>query len=92
MSVLARRHVAPATRLRYQRPQLPPMSAVARYFEMSEAAHWYSNGGPCHELLVERLERRMDNGARALPVGNATLGLMVALAAVTQNEIGRAHV
>ena len=85
MSVLARRHVAPATRLRYQRPQLPPMSAVARYFEMSEAAHWYSNGGPCHELLVERLEQRMDNGARALPVGNATLGLMVALAAVTQD-------
>ena len=27
----------------------------------------------------------MDNGARALPVGNATLGLMVALAAVTQD-------
>lgn len=84
MSVLTRRHAAPATRLRYQRPQLPPLSAVAPYYARSEAAHWYSNGGPCHELLVERLEARMDNGALALPVGNATLGLMVALAAVTQ--------
>jgi len=85
MSVLTRRHTAPATRLRYQRPQLPPLSAAARYYAMSEAAHWYSNGGPCHELLVERLEARMANGALALPVGNATLGLMVALAAVTQD-------
>lgn len=85
MTVLTRRHAPPATRLRYQRPQLPPLSAVARYYEMSEAAHWYSNGGPCHELLVERLESRMANGALALPVGNATLGLMVALAAVTQD-------
>ncbi len=85
MTVLTRRHAPPATRLRYQRPQLPPLSAVARYYEMSEAAHWYSNGGPCHELLVERLEARMANGALALPVGNATLGLMVALAAVTQD-------
>ncbi len=85
MSVLTRRHAAPATRLRYQRPQLPPLSAVAPYYAMSEAAHWYSNGGPCHELLVERLEARMANGALALPVGNATLGLMVALPAVTQD-------
>ncbi len=86
MSVLAHRHATPASRLRYQRPQLPPLSHVARYFEKSEAAHWYSNGGPCHELLVERLEARMANGALALPVGNATLGLMVALAAVTQDQ------
>lgn len=85
MTVLTRRHAPPATRLRYQRPQLPPLSAVARYYEMSESAHWYSNGGPCHELLVQRLEDRMANGALALPVGNATLGLMVALAAVTQD-------
>ena len=85
MTVLAHRHAPPATRLRYQRPQHPPLSEVARYFEMSEAAHWYSNGGPCHELLVRRLETRLGNGAHVLPVGNGTLGLMVALAAVTQD-------
>lgn len=84
MSVLAHRYAPPATRLRYQRPQHPPLSEVARYFEMSEAAHWYSNGGPCHELLVDRLEAKLGNGARVLPVANGTLGLMVALAAVTQ--------
>lgn len=85
MSVLARRHATPVGRLRYQRPQLPPLEEVARYYAASEAAHWYSNGGPCHELLVDRLQTRMANGALALPVGNATLGLMVALAAVTQD-------
>lgn len=86
MSVLAHRYAPPCTRLRYQRPEHPPLSEVARYFEMSEAAHWYSNGGPCHELLVQRLEARLGNGAFVLPVGNGTLGLMVALAAVTQDS------
>ena len=85
MSVLARRAATSLARLRYQRPQFPPMSEVARYFEMSEAARWYSNGGPCHELLVMRIEERLANGALVLPVGNCTLGLMVALAAVTQD-------
>ncbi|MEQ1832957.1 MAG: DegT/DnrJ/EryC1/StrS family aminotransferase [Candidatus Eisenbacteria bacterium] len=89
MTVLAHRHATPPTRLRYQRPQLPSLAEVAPYYAKSEAAHWYSNGGPCHELLVQRLESRMGNGALALPVGNATLGLMVALAAVTQDQPAR---
>ncbi len=85
MSVVTQRPAPPATRLRYQRPEFPPLAEVARYFEMSETARWYSNGGPCHELLVARIESRMANGALVLPVGNCTLGLMVALAAVTQS-------
>jgi len=86
MTVLARRHEATAARIRYQRPQHPPLSEVARYFEMSEAAHWYSNGGPCHALLIERLEAKLARGTCVLPVANGTLGLMVALAAVTQDQ------
>ena len=42
--------------IRFQAPQLPPVDAVAAYFARAEEARWYSNRGPCHELLVERLE------------------------------------
>ena len=41
------------------------------------------NRGPCHELLVERLERYLGSGVSCIPVANATLGLMVTLRAMT---------
>ena len=40
---------------------------MSAYFAMSEAAHWFSNGGPCHELLVQRLEARL-NGERTVAI------------------------
>ena len=31
----------------YQRPELPPITDIARYYALSEEARWYSNDGPC---------------------------------------------
>jgi dTDP-4-amino-4,6-dideoxygalactose transaminase len=67
--------------IRFQAPQLPPVAAVAAYFARAEEARWYSNRGPCHELLVERLEAYL-GGVRCVPVANATLGLMLGLRAL----------
>jgi dTDP-4-amino-4,6-dideoxygalactose transaminase len=45
----------------------------------------YSNFGPCHEELVDRLETSLERDARCLPVANCTLGLIVALRALTRD-------
>lgn len=68
--------------IRFQAPQLPPAGAVSQYFALAEEKRWYSNKGPCHELLVERLEDHLGGGLRCVPVNNATLGLLVGLRAV----------
>jgi dTDP-4-amino-4,6-dideoxygalactose transaminase len=62
----------------FLRPQLPPLTDVAPYFRLSEEARFYSNGGPCERLLRERLSEYV-GGATAIPVNNATNGIMVAL-------------
>lgn len=62
----------------FLRPQLPPLADVAPYFRLAEQARFYSNGGPCERLLRERLSEHLD-GAIAVPVNNATNGIMVAL-------------
>ena len=67
--------------IRFQAPQLPPVDAVARYFAAADDIRWYSNRGPCHRLLVERLEEYL-TPARCVPVANATLGLMLGLRAL----------
>jgi dTDP-4-amino-4,6-dideoxygalactose transaminase len=68
--------------IRFQAPQLPPADAVSAYFALAETKRWYSNRGPCHELLVERLEEHLGGGLRCVPVNNATLGLLVGLRAL----------
>jgi dTDP-4-amino-4,6-dideoxygalactose transaminase len=68
-------------RLRYQRPELPPLDEVARYYAVSEETRIYSNGGPCHERLAARLAEYIGD-VRCVPVGNCTLGLMAALRVV----------
>jgi dTDP-4-amino-4,6-dideoxygalactose transaminase len=68
--------------IRFQKPQLPPVAEIAAYYARSEEAGWFSNRGPCHELLTERLEARLGPEVRCVPVGNATLGLMVGLRAL----------
>ena len=69
--------------IRFQAPQIPPAREVEAYFTLAEESRWYSNRGPCHELLVERLGRYVGAGVSCIPVANATLGLMVALRAMT---------
>jgi dTDP-4-amino-4,6-dideoxygalactose transaminase len=68
--------------IRFQTPQLPPVAEIAAYYARSEEARWYSNRGPCHELLTERLEAYLGPDVRCVPVGNATVGLMLGLRAL----------
>lgn len=69
--------------IRFQAPQIPRAREVEAYFAMAEQSRRYSNHGPCHSLLVDRLERYLGPGVSCVPVANATLGLMVALRAMT---------
>ena len=57
--------------LRYQRPELPPLSEVSRYYALSEEARFYSNGGPCYERLSSRLAAYVGD-VTCVPVGNCT--------------------
>jgi dTDP-4-amino-4,6-dideoxygalactose transaminase len=66
--------------LRFQRPVLPPGEAIERYLALSRERRWFSNFGPCGELLQARLTEA--TGRPCVPVCNATLGLMVAIAAL----------
>ena len=69
--------------IRFQTPEFPPLEELAPYFEMAQRDRWFSNSGPCHHLLTERLERFVGRDARCLLVSNGTIGLMVALRALT---------
>jgi dTDP-4-amino-4,6-dideoxygalactose transaminase len=80
---------AQAVPVRFQRPRPPALAAVARYYAAAEEARWFSNFGPCHELLVERLEAAIGQGVHVLPVANCTLGLMVALRGLAGEPDGR---
>lgn len=66
--------------LRFQRPSLPSAAAIEGYLQLARDDQWFSNFGPCCRLLEERLADR--TGCYAIPVANATLGLMVAIAAL----------
>jgi dTDP-4-amino-4,6-dideoxygalactose transaminase len=67
--------------VRFLSPELPPLTEVASYYEASEREAWFSNGGPCFDLLSRRIEAYLGEAAHALPVANCTTGLMVALRA-----------
>jgi dTDP-4-amino-4,6-dideoxygalactose transaminase len=73
--------------VRFLQPQVPALADAARYYALAEEAAFYSNGGPCHELLRGRLSERL-RGAHVLPVANCTLGLMVALRAALGEPTG----
>ena len=68
--------------IRFQRPSLPPPAAIERYLAAAREERWFSNFGPCCRLLRERL--RDATGCDAVPVANATLGLIVAVAALAR--------
>jgi dTDP-4-amino-4,6-dideoxygalactose transaminase len=74
--------------LRLLRPDLPPAEKIERYFELSRAARYYANGGPCHELLVERARGRL-GGRLVVPVANGSMGLLAALRALVPETRGR---
>jgi dTDP-4-amino-4,6-dideoxygalactose transaminase len=72
----------------FQRPSLPPVRAIERYFAASRSEGWYSNFGPCHDLLAERAGRLLGDRA-VVPVSSAGIGLIVALRALVAPSPGR---
>jgi dTDP-4-amino-4,6-dideoxygalactose transaminase len=75
--------------VRYQRPELPTLDEIGRYYALAEDARFYSNGGPCWQRLSTRLAAYAGPGAYCVPVANCTLGLMVALRDVCGEPSGR---
>jgi dTDP-4-amino-4,6-dideoxygalactose transaminase len=71
--------------LRFQTPQLPGAEDVEEYFRLSREARWFSNDGPCSRLLSRRLSERL-GGPDCVLVANGTLGVMVALRALTEDR------
>jgi dTDP-4-amino-4,6-dideoxygalactose transaminase len=69
-----------ATPIRFQRPSFPAAAAIERYLSAAREERWFSNFGPCCRLLHDRLSQAV--GCDAIPVVNATLGLIVAIAAL----------
>lgn len=75
--------------VRFQAPELPPVADVAAYFGKSEQARWYSNGGPCYGLFIERVEGFLDGDVSCVATANATLALMVGLRALVGDSPSR---
>lgn len=70
--------------IRFQAPQFPSSDAIEAYFELARTRRWFSNFGPCDELLTSRL--REATGRPCVLVANATLGLIAAIAALRDDE------
>lgn len=71
-----------AAPIRFQRPSFPAAQAIEGYLAASRERRWFSNAGPCWELLRDRLSAAA--GREAVPVVNATLGLLLAVAALRE--------
>ncbi|HEY1566971.1 MAG TPA: DegT/DnrJ/EryC1/StrS family aminotransferase, partial [Solirubrobacteraceae bacterium] len=69
----------PRAVIRLQHPEPPAPQEIFKYYGMACEAGFYSNGGPCASLLSEHLGYYLGSDTIAIPVGNCTVGLMVAL-------------
>lgn len=61
------------------RPKLPSMAEITPYFQQSIDSGKFSNFGPCFDLLVERLNKRLNR--YCLPVSDGTSAITLALQA-----------
>ena len=77
------------TVLRFQRPRMPDGDRIEAYLTHSRELGWFSNGGPCLQLLTERIEARV--GTEFVPVASGTTGLLAAVSAVTASVSGTAR-
>lgn len=71
----------PARTVPFLAPELPPLELLQQDFARIYSARTFSNGGPFERELAARLADYL-GVAHAVPVANATLGLMLALKAV----------
>lgn len=66
----------------FQRPSPPPPEKWLPYYQVARDAHYYSNFGPLHNLLCERLAAKYARpGYGAVAVSNATAALTAVLIA-----------
>jgi dTDP-4-amino-4,6-dideoxygalactose transaminase len=70
--------------IRFQRPSFPSPASIERYLAAAREERWFSNFGPCCLLLRDRLREAV--GCEAVPVVNATLGLMAAIAVLRKRS------
>jgi dTDP-4-amino-4,6-dideoxygalactose transaminase len=68
--------------IRFQHPELPDGADIERYLVLARDARWFSNGGPCHQLLRDRLERFLEHRCNVVLTANGTMGLVLALRAL----------
>ena len=80
---------ATSQKIRFQQPSFPSAAAIERYLAAARAERWFSNNGPCWRLLRDRLAERTN--CECIPVANATLGLIVAIAALRSRSPRSAH-
>lgn len=84
-----RQNADPARPIAVHRPSLPAAEALLPYLRRIDANRWYSNMGPLVVELAERLEDRFGTPRGSVhPVANATLGLTLALLALTDGRPG----
>jgi dTDP-4-amino-4,6-dideoxygalactose transaminase len=72
----------PDIRVPFQSPVLPAADDIERYLQVSRRARWFSNFGPCHTMLAERLEAYVGGGVHCVPVASGTDGLVATLEAL----------
>lgn len=63
----------------FLRPRLVPLEAVMPHLESMYRSRIYSNFGPLNALFEQRIVQEWFKGGVATTVGNATLGLMLAI-------------
>ncbi len=72
----------PTLELPVLRPRLPRAAALAPYLERIDEAGWYTNAGPLHNALRERLAAHFGIAGEGVTLtANGTLGLTLALQA-----------
>jgi dTDP-4-amino-4,6-dideoxygalactose transaminase len=69
------------TRVPFQRPRPPSLSAIAAHYAQSEREGWYTRG-PCVAELGRRVAALTGDGTEGIPTSSATIGLLVALRAL----------
>jgi dTDP-4-amino-4,6-dideoxygalactose transaminase len=82
----------PKAVIRLQHPEPPPPAEIFRYYALACQAGFYSNGGPCATMLAEHLSGYLGGQTFCIPVGNCTMGLLVALRAACGEPSDRRRV
>lgn len=68
--------------IRFLKPEIPRFEKIAEYLEDSKEQNWFSNFGPAHQKLQQKLKAYTGWSNEPVLVNNATSGLIVAIKAL----------